>query len=336
MQLPRARGPLSETVLERLAGATDEVAAASEAPDDVLPDLLRDDDFQLALWALYELHYRGFDGADPALEWAPDLLALRASMEGAFERALRELSGAPTLGDGEDFVDRLLEVIEDSDGPSMASYVHQQATREQVREFLVQRSVYHLKESDPHSWAIPRLPDPVKAALVELQYDEYGAGRPQQVHATLYARGLAAVGLDPSYGAHVDRVPGYTLAENNAMSLFGLHRRLRGAAMGHLAAFEATSSLPCRRYAMGIRRLELPEEVAHYFDEHVEADAVHEQVAVRHVCGRLVELEPDLADDVLLGAAVCVRLEALTATAMLRAWERGESTLLAEDDRAVA
>ncbi len=79
---------------------------------------------------------------------------------------------------------------------------------------------------------------------------------------------------------------------------------------------------------MGLRRLELPEEMAHYFDEHVEADAVHEQVAVRHICQRLVDLEPELADDVLLGAAVCVLLEARSAEAMIAAWERGESTLL--------
>ena len=333
MELPRARGPLSALVNERLRGSSEAVSRAEVDVVEVV-DVLSDDDFQLALWVLYELHYRGFEGVDPGLEWAPDLLAVRGALQERFEAALREVTGAPSLDEGEDFVDRLLEVIEDADGPSMSSYVHKEATVEQVREFLVQRSIYHLKESDPHSWAVPRLPDPVKAALVELQYDEYGAGRPQQVHATLYARGLAAMDLDAAYGAHLERVPGYTLAENNAMSLLGLHRRLRGAAMGHLAAFETTSSLPCRRYAMGLRRLELPEEIAHYFDEHIEADALHEQMAVRHICQRLVELEPELVDDVLFGAAVCVRMEALTSGAMLAAWERGESTLLSEPAKA--
>ena len=40
------------------------------------------------------------------------------------------------------------------------------------------------------------------------------------------------------------RSPAITLAIGNLMSLFGLHRRLRGAIVGHLAAFEMTSSLP--------------------------------------------------------------------------------------------
>ena len=153
---------------------------------------------------------------------------------------------------------------------------------------MTQRSLYHLKESDPTAFVLPRLDGPAKAALAELLYDEYGGGRPDRLHATLFARALEGCGLDPAYGAYVDLTPGYTLAVNNAMSLFGLHRRLRGAALGHLAAFEATSSLPCRRIASGIRRLGLPDAVWDYFDEHVEADAVHEQVALRNICGTLV------------------------------------------------
>ena len=139
------------------------------------------------------------------------------------------------------------------DGASTAAYVHRHATREQALELLRLRSVYHLKESDPTAWAVPRLRPRAKAALMELQYDEYGAGRPDRLHAHLFAEGLEACGLDPAYGAYVDEVPLEMLEQNNAMSLFGLHRRLRGAALGHLAAFEATSSMPSRRIAAGHR-----------------------------------------------------------------------------------
>jgi hypothetical protein len=43
-------------------------------------------------------------------------------------------------------------------------------------------------------------------------------------------------------------------------------------------------------------------------------------VALRDICGGLVEREPDLAEDVLLGAWTCLDLEARTATAMLTHW----------------
>src|SRR4029450_7785452 len=71
-----------------------------------------------------------------------------------------------------------------------------------------------------------------------------------------------------AYGAYVDDVPAEILEQNNAMTLFGLHRRLRGAALGHLAAFEVTSSLPSRRIAQGLRRLGPPGEMGAHFGAH--------------------------------------------------------------------
>ena len=128
------------------------------------------------------------------------------------------------------------------------------------------------------------------------------------------------MGLDDTYGAYVDIAPGSTLAISNAMSLFGLHRRLRGALMGHLAAFEATSSVPCRRFAAGLRRVGFDDDAALYFDEHIEADAVHEQLAVRGVCAVMAESEPYMRRDIILGAVTCLKLEALSAHHLLTAW----------------
>ena len=57
-------------------------------------------------------------------------------------------------------------------------------------ELLRQRSVYHLKESDPSAFVVPRLPVRAKAALMALQFDEYGDGDPNRLHSHLFARGL--------------------------------------------------------------------------------------------------------------------------------------------------
>ena len=124
-------------------------------------------------------------------------------------------------------------------------------------------------------------------------------------------------------------VPAPTLASMNLMSLFGLHRRLRGAIAGHLAAFEMTSSIPCRKYGNGFRRLGYGPEVTGYFDEHVEADAVHEQIAGRDLAGGLAELEPQVRDDVLWGAAAYLTVDGLAGAWMLDAWAAGRSSLLA-------
>jgi hypothetical protein len=107
------------------------------------------------------------------------------------------------------------------------------------------------------------------------------------------------------------------------MTMFGLNRRLRGAAMGHLAAFEASSSVPCRKIAAGIERVGLPATVAAYFHEHVEADAVHEHVAANDICGALVAEDPSLREDVLFGAASSLHLDALAGAELLDRWTAG-------------
>ena len=195
------------------------------------------------------------------------------------------------------------------------------ATREQALDLVRLRSVYHLKEADPTSWVVPRLPVRAKAALAELQYDEYGAGNPNRLHSHLFARGMEGAGLRSERGAYLHDVPLEVLEMNNALSLFGLHRRLRGAAVGHLAAFEATSSVPSRRLAQGFERLGLGQALVDYYVEHVSADAVHDQLAVRSICGTLVEDEPHLLGDVFLGAFTALDLEARFARHLLDRWD---------------
>jgi hypothetical protein len=345
MHLPAPRGPLSTEVLGALAcdspggsfGADAVLSLVAELPSSVDP--VTDDDFHLALWVMYELAYRGFDEVDPEWEWDPELLRARRALDVRFEAELRMRTSGyveQARQQAGDVPDQLFALTESMNGPSIARHIQRRATPEQFSEFMKQRSIYHLKESDPHSFVLPRLDGAAKVALAELQYDEYGGGRPARLHAAMFGDSLEAAGLDRAYGAYIDQVPGYTLAINNAMSLFGLHRRLRAAALGHLGAFEATSSLPCRRVAGGIRRLRLSETVAAYFDEHVEADAVHEQLAFRDICGTIAAEEPDRVEDLFFGAAVCLYLDAVAGQEMIDAWEHGGSSLLAAAEETVA
>ncbi|WP_245604410.1 iron-containing redox enzyme family protein [Nocardioides aequoreus] len=310
--LPRPRGELTARLVETLRGPLDgpPLTLGGPAPD-----------ASLALWMLHELHYRGFDEVDDRWEWSPRLMPLRRDLEDDLERRLRERYAGVATYDDLEVDEAVVAVIDDHEGPSLARHVQRHATRQEVEELLRQRSIYHLKEADPTSWTIPRLSAGPKAALLLVQLDEYGAGDPARLHHALFAQGLADSGLDAAYGAYVDEATDAVLEQNNAVSLFGLQRRMRGAALGHFAAFEATSSIPSRQLAQGMRRVGLPESMAGYYDEHVEADAAHEQVALRDICGRLVREEPALRDDVLLGAWTCLDLEARTARDLLGRWE---------------
>jgi hypothetical protein len=325
--LPGPRGTLTAYLLDALQHEPH----ALSPPEWTAPaDTLADEDLQLALYLCYELHYRGLDGVDDRWEWEPSLLALRAALEAPFEAAL-EAAVPPEPGDADTDpgeMDVALRAIADADdGPSLSRHLERQGTLDQFLEFAVHRSAYQLKEADPHSWAMPRLSGPPKAALVEIQADEYGGGRAERIHAELFAGAMRALGLDPSYGAYLDHIPGITLATVNLMSFLGLHRRRRGAIVGHLALFEMTSSVPNRRYGDGLRRLGLGADATAFFDEHVEADAVHEAIAAVDLAGGLARQQPALTADVLWGARALVMVEARWAAHLLDAWEAGRSSL---------
>jgi hypothetical protein len=335
--VPVPRGPLSAAVLEALTrppGSLDELI-----PVPHVADPLADDDLHLTLYCLYELHYRGLSGVDDDWEWDPGLLALRARLERVFDDGLRAaLAGwTPPRATAKTMDLALRAIIDEDDHPSLARYLETRGTEDELRELLIHRSAYQLKEADPHSWALPRLSGGPKAALVEVQTDEYGGGDPRRMHARLFADTLEALGLDATYGALVDRIPGYTLATVNLMSYFGLRRARRGAIVGHLALFEMTSSIPNRRYATALRRLGFDDRAAtEFFDEHVTADAVHESIAAVDLAGGLARDEPELLDDILLGARALVELDGRAAERMLGAWAAGDSSLLAASRTEVA
>ena len=319
--LPSPRGPLSGRLVDALGG-----------PVRVLPmvraidvDPRTDDDLQLALHIAYELHYRSFLGVDEAWEWEPSLLGFTRELERAFERALR--ADACRMGDQLDVVNGLPALIAAATGPSLSSYVLESGTLREMREFAVHRSAYQLKEADPHTWGIPRLTGGPKAALVRIQADEYGGGVDEEMHASLFAETMTALGLDASYGAYVDQLPGTTLATGNLVTMLGLHRRLRGALVGHLAVFEMTSVVPMSRYAQALRRLGVGPGARRFYDVHVTADAVHEQVALHDMAAALAQREPDLGSEILFGAQALMDVEQRFATHLLDSWRAGRSSL---------
>jgi hypothetical protein len=338
VRLPDGHGPLSAAVVHALRTGTYDALPGADAvvADDVLTerDLLADDDAQLALWVLFELHYRGFDDAPAAAEWQPELIGLRRCLEDRLLEQLRTEVVAPVSD--EPVTARVRDVVDGDDGPSLSRYVQTKADLHHFIEFVVHRSTYQLKEADPHTWAVPRLSGAAKAALVEIQVDEYGAGDADRMHSELFRTLLRSLDLDDGYGAYVPSVPGITLAVSNVMSLFGLRRELRGALVGHLTAYEMTSSAPCRRYAKALRRLGGDDAACAFYDVHVTADALHEQLALHDLCGGLVAAEPELADDVVFGAAACLYVERRFAEHVLHAWQHGRSSLREPVERAGA
>ena len=333
---PEGRGDLSEALLEvltgRPAGSGSGAGRGSPAhrlsaipPDGQGEDGLHDEDLQLALYLCYELHYRGLAGVDPEWEWDPEVIRFRSGLERAFEAALASV--AERTARAVDAKAELLAMAGSGSGPSLSGHMAERGTLAEMRELAVHRSAYQLKEADPHTWAIPRLSGRAKAAMVEIQSDEYGEGREAEMHSVLFADTMRELGLDPTYGAYLDQIPAITLATVNLVSMLGLHRRWRGALVGHLALFEMTSVGPMGRYSLALERLGLGIRARRFYDAHVLADAHHEQVALHQMVDGLIEAEPDLAADVVTGARWLTAVEGAFTAHVLDSWSGGRSSL---------
>ncbi|MGU3294864.1 iron-containing redox enzyme family protein [Williamsia sp. M5A3_1d] len=329
--VPVGRGRLSTAVSELLADGHEVGGPVTDSPLAGLDAVIDEADplgidLHLALYSCYELHYRGFAGVDPEWEWDPSLLGFRRRLENRFRTALD--AGIEPIGQDDD-VDREMSAmsVEPIDGTGPSYLLRDEGTWDQMRQYLALRSLYHLKEADPHAWAIPRLTGRSKAAFVAVEFDEYGGGRGDRMHQQLFADLMVAADLDATYLGYLDRAPAPALVTVNLMSMFGLHRALRGAAVGHLAATEITSSPGSRRLAEALVRLEAPTECAAFYLEHVEADAVHEQVMRTDVVGDLITREPELHDDVLFGMRAFDFVENRLADHMMSCWQRGEAAI---------
>ncbi|MEU9362709.1 iron-containing redox enzyme family protein [Streptomyces sp. NPDC048301] len=316
-RLPRARGALSDGVIGHLRGD-----GPLPDPGDALATDPYGDDLQLALYVCYEMHYRGFAGVPAELEWDPPLLAVRAVFEQRFLDALRR--DAPVGARLDDIVGALL--TEPVRGEGVSWFLQEQGELRHLRDYARQRSLYHLKEADPHAWVLPRLSGRAKAGMAAVEYDEFGAGRAERVHARLFAALMSDLGLDTAYGRYLDEGHASMLALVNLMSLSGLHRRLRGVLVGHFAAVEITSSPASRRLAHAMGRVGAGPAAELFYTEHVEADAVHEQVVRRDVIGGLLEDEPGLEGDVAFGMTATSFLEDRLGERLLSDWRGWDDT----------
>jgi Iron-containing redox enzyme len=323
--LPAASGPLSTAVYRALTGAPshDPLARIGTSVSDSDPYGL---DLQLALCMCYELHYRGFAEVDPTWEWNPALLHLRAELEHAFLAGVRRDVG-PIDPNHTSSTEMEALGIEPADGVGPSYYLRDAGTWQQMREYFAQRSLYHLKEGDPHAWAIPRLTGRAKVAFVAVEFDEYGAGQGARLHQQLFADLMAAADLDATYLGYLDAACAEALAVVNLMSLFALHRWLRGAAIGHFASTEITSPPGSRRMVQALQRMDAPPACIEFYREHVEADAVHEQVVRFEVVGDLVAREPALDRDVVFGMRAHTVLENRLANRLMESWTQDRTSL---------
>lgn len=282
-------------------------------------------DVQLALHICYELSYRGFAGVDAGWEWDADLIGLRSRLEKVFLDHLRRCVGKVHAVPADRELHGLA-IGTDGDGAALGRFLQSYGTWQQFREYFVHRSIYRLKDADPQAWVIPRLTGQAKASLVAAEFDDYGAGHASQMSQRLFAELLSAAELDDGYLAYLGAVPAESLAVVNLMSMFGLHRELRGAAVGHFAATEITAGSLTQRLADGLLRIGAPQPCTQFYRNR--AELAPREGAANEVVEELLNDEPELNDDVVFGIRAHRVVESSLADHLLKCWVAEETSLL--------
>lgn len=315
-------------IAETLVDAATEVASA--AFDEGDPDAA--DVAHRTLYALYSQSYWSPVGAYRGNEHDLTLAAVTLRLEEPFLAALDRLPlpEQPPQGEGA-FCDWLEDLalrrpLVPSSG--MDDWYREHATREQMAEVVAQRSLFFLKEPDPWAMVIPSLRGEAKAGLMDVLLDEYGWGRHEQMHSTVYEVLMQRLGLETGYDAYRDRTVWQFLAVLNYQSMLARHRRLCRRMYGYIYLVEASSPDAMRTYLAAYERLGIDDpDVRRFYELHVGADEDHQRVALREVIGPVVRAEPAAAAEIARGVLEGVTLHAAFSRHLQASFSAGRSSL---------
>jgi hypothetical protein len=284
---------------------TQEAAAvAGRAFDERDPEAL--DVAHRALYRMYSLAMWSPTDAPRHNEHDPTLSKVLRILEAGFERSLDrvELPGEPPQ-EAEAFATWLEQLVLESPpfpDPGLGTYLREAATLGQLRDIVAMRSLFFLKEPDPWAMVIPSLRGPAKAGLIDVLLDEYGWGRYEHMHSTVYEVLMDRLGLDTAYDAYFDSTVPEFLAVLNYQGMLARHRRLCRRMYGYIYLVEAESPEAMRGYLAAYDRLGVTDpDIRRFYELHVSADEDHQRVALEEMIVPVVRAEPDARVEITRG-----------------------------------
>lgn len=315
-------GEVSRTELrDRLAAVAERSETVSgrafgHADEDALEDAHR------CLYSLYaERVWRSpvrarSDGVDAELD------AIRRRFErGLLEsldarRANSEPADAPDPGDLAGYFAALATAPQSFDGTGWGRFVRDEITLDQLRRIVAQRSLFFLREPDPWIFALPTLTGVAKAGLIDLLLDEYGWGKLDHMHSSVYARLMNALDLDPRPDAYEAEASWQYLATLNHQWMLALTPGLSRRLLGTIYLTEADSPSAMANYLIAWERLGVTDpEVLKFYEIHICADENHRDVALGEVLLPVCEQDPAAIAEIAAGIVDARTLEADFASA---------------------
>lgn len=253
-----------------------------------------------------------------------ELDAARGVLERGFLRYLNdrrdgfEVAAPPAAGGdalGEHFAD-LATGPQTFDDTGWGDFVRDEISLEQLKRIVAQRSLFFLREPDPWIYAVPTLTGVAKAGLIDLLLDEYGWGKLERMHSSVYARLMSALDLDPRLDAYEADTSWRYLATLNHQWMLALTPGLSRRLLGTIYLTEADSPAAMANYLAAWDRLGVTDpDVLEFYEIHISADENHRDVALGEVLLPVCEQDPAAIGEIAAGIVDARTLEADFASA---------------------
>jgi hypothetical protein len=284
-----------------------------------------------ALYSLYGLAvWNAGTTVDPET-WRQPLGKVRGYLEQGLRRYLerRRIDLAPPADASlEQWMEDLALRTELPGDVPIGRFINEQIEYDQLREIVAQRSLFFLREPDPWIYAVPTLTGPAKAGLIDLLLDEYGWGKLDRMHSSIYAVLMERLELNTEVDHYERHTSWQYLATLNYQWMVALDTAFSRRLLGVVYLTEADSPLAMTNYLAAWDRLGVTDElITEFYDLHVHADENHRDVALKEVVMPVCAAEPGAAIEIAYGIVDGRTLEAEFGEHLLTRFERGESSL---------
>lgn len=231
----------------------------------------------------------------------------RATLEEAFRAQLagsRSLSRdeVPRLADDE-IAGWFLSVLDSLDpAPGWREFIREEATLADMERVVADRSLFFLREPDPWIFAVPSLTGISKAGMVDLLLDEYGWGKLERMHSTIYAGVMEQLGLNTELDHYFDQAPWQYIATLNLQWMYALTPGDRNGLVGTIYLTEAESPAAMANYLAAWERLGVAvDSITGFYQLHIAADEDHRRVALEEIVVPICRADPDAVFEVATG-----------------------------------
>jgi len=267
--------------------------------------------------------------AEPRPEWAQIALGrIRGNLEKGFRHSLarsRKFTPivAPEAGELAMWFQALAMGEHPYEDGRWAQFVREAIDLEQLKDVVAQRSLFFLREPDPWVYAIASLTGTAKAGLIDLLLDEYGWGKLERMHSTVYAELLRALDMNPEVDGYQDAASWQYIATLNYQWMCALTPEYSRRLIGTIYLTEATSPHAMSNYLAAWDRLGIDDpQVTNFYDLHVTADENHRDVALNEVVVPVCDDDPGAISEITLGIFDSRTLEAEFADHLLEKFTR--------------